>query len=81
MKIGFIGLGIMGKPISKNLLKVGYSLTVFDRNAVVLDELIAAGARIAQAAPCWRPKHRWSWIVMSIQASVSIYISKNWRMH
>ncbi|AJJ63957.1 NAD(P)-binding domain-containing protein [Yersinia aldovae] len=43
MKIAFIGLGITGKPISKHLLKVGYSLTVFDRNAVVLDELTAAG--------------------------------------
>ncbi|CRY79749.1 2-hydroxy-3-oxopropionate reductase [Yersinia intermedia] len=47
MKIGFIGLGIMGKPMSKNLLKAGYSLTVLDRNAAVLDELITAGARTA----------------------------------
>jgi 2-hydroxy-3-oxopropionate reductase len=28
MKVGFIGLGIMGKPMSKNLLKAGYSLVV-----------------------------------------------------
>jgi 2-hydroxy-3-oxopropionate reductase len=47
MKIGFIGLGIMGKPMSKNLLKAGYSLTVLDRNAAVLDKLITAGARTA----------------------------------
>lgn len=32
MKVGFIGLGIMGKPMSKNLLKAGYSLVVSDRN-------------------------------------------------
>lgn len=32
MKIGFIGLGIMGKPMSKNLLKAGYSLVVYDFN-------------------------------------------------
>ena len=32
MKVGFIGLGIMGKPMSKNLLKAGYSLVVADRN-------------------------------------------------
>ncbi|CNK80600.1 2-hydroxy-3-oxopropionate reductase [Yersinia proxima] len=44
MKIGFIGLGIMGKPMSKNLLKAGYSLTVLDRNAAILDELLSAGA-------------------------------------
>ncbi len=30
MKVGFIGLGIMGKPMSKNLLKAGYELVVFD---------------------------------------------------
>lgn len=32
MKIGFIGLGIMGKPMSKNLLKAGHSLVVFNRS-------------------------------------------------
>lgn len=32
IKVGFIGLGIMGKPMSKNLLKAGYSLVVSDRN-------------------------------------------------
>ncbi|ATM97506.1 putative 2-hydroxy-3-oxopropionate reductase [Yersinia frederiksenii] len=47
MKIGFIGLGIMGKPMSKNLLKAGYSLTVLDRNTAVLDELLSAGASVA----------------------------------
>ncbi|MGE4799524.1 2-hydroxy-3-oxopropionate reductase [Yersinia hibernica] len=45
MKIGFIGLGIMGKPMSQNLLKAGYSLIVLDRNAAALDELLSAGAR------------------------------------
>ena len=29
-KIGFIGLGIMGKPMAQNLLKAGYELTVYD---------------------------------------------------
>ncbi len=33
MKIGFIGLGIMGKPMSKNLVKAGYTLVVRDHNA------------------------------------------------
>ncbi len=31
MNIGFIGLGIMGRPMAKNLLKAGYALTVFDK--------------------------------------------------
>jgi len=47
MKIGFIGLGIMGKPMSKNLLKAGYELVVMGRNKAVLDEMSAAGAAIA----------------------------------
>jgi 2-hydroxy-3-oxopropionate reductase len=44
MNIGFIGLGIMGKPMAKNLLKAGYRLTVFDRNTDAVKEVVAAGA-------------------------------------
>lgn len=44
MKIGFIGLGIMGKPMAKNLLKKGYELAVFDLNTPNVDEVVAAGA-------------------------------------
>jgi 2-hydroxy-3-oxopropionate reductase len=47
MKIGFIGLGIMGKPMSKNLLKNGYELVIMDKNTAVLDEVAALGAEIA----------------------------------
>ena len=43
--IGFIGLGIMGCPMAKNLLKKGYSLTVFDIVPEKVDELVAAGAK------------------------------------
>lgn len=50
MKVGFIGLGIMGKPMSKNLLAAGYSLVVLDRNADAVAELTAAGA-VAAATP------------------------------
>ncbi|MCX8617563.1 2-hydroxy-3-oxopropionate reductase [Gilliamella sp. B2923] len=50
MKIGFIGLGIMGKPMSKNLLKAGYSLVVCDKNQASVDELIKAGAQSATNA-------------------------------
>ncbi|MGQ7094001.1 NAD(P)-binding domain-containing protein, partial [Escherichia coli] len=42
MKVGFIGLGIMGKPMSKNLLKAGYSLVVADRNPEAIADVIAA---------------------------------------
>lgn len=47
MKIGFIGLGIMGKPMSKNLLKAGYDLVVMDKNLAAVDEVVAAGAKAA----------------------------------
>jgi 2-hydroxy-3-oxopropionate reductase len=43
-KIGFIGLGIMGKPMSKNLLKAGHSLVVYDIIPAPVEELVAAGA-------------------------------------
>jgi 2-hydroxy-3-oxopropionate reductase len=43
-KIGFVGLGIMGKPMSKNLLKAGYSLVVYDIVAAALEEVVGAGA-------------------------------------
>lgn len=43
-KIGFIGLGIMGKPMSKNLLKAGYKLIVHDLNQSAVDELVSLGA-------------------------------------
>jgi 2-hydroxy-3-oxopropionate reductase len=47
MKIGFIGLGIMGKPMSKNLIKAKYELIVMDKNAEVTKELGSLGATIA----------------------------------
>ena len=43
-KIGFIGLGIMGKPMSRNLLKAGYPLLVYDIVPAVLEEIVRAGA-------------------------------------
>jgi 2-hydroxy-3-oxopropionate reductase len=45
--IGFIGLGIMGKPMSKNLLKAGYPLVVHSRSRGPVDEVVKAGARAA----------------------------------
>jgi len=44
-KIGFIGLGIMGKPMAQNLIKAGYELTVYDTVAERMNDLIKAGAR------------------------------------
>ncbi|HRU32303.1 MAG TPA: 2-hydroxy-3-oxopropionate reductase [bacterium] len=44
MKIGFIGLGIMGKPMAKNLMRAGYSLIVYDINKEPVKELMSLGA-------------------------------------
>ena len=43
-KIGYIGLGIMGKSIARNILKAGYPLVVLDRNRQPMDDLVKAGA-------------------------------------
>ena len=45
MAIGFIGLGIMGKPMAKNLLGAGYELKVYDINTSAVEEVAAAGAK------------------------------------
>ena len=47
MKIGWIGLGIMGKPMAKNLLKAGYELWVNNRSQGPMEELAACGAHAA----------------------------------
>jgi 2-hydroxy-3-oxopropionate reductase len=44
-KIGFIGLGIMGSPMSKNLIKAGYSLTVYDIVPEAMKNVVKAGAQ------------------------------------
>jgi len=43
-RIGFIGLGVMGKPMAKHLLAAGFPLTVHSRSPGPVDELVAAGA-------------------------------------
>lgn len=45
--LGFIGLGIMGRPMAHNLLETGYVLTVHNRSQPGMDELVAAGAKEA----------------------------------
>jgi len=50
MKIGFIGLGAMGKGIAKTLLAAGHQLVVWNRSRAAVDELVAAGATAADSA-------------------------------
>ena len=48
--IGFIGLGIMGKPMARNLLKAGYPLVVHNRSRTAVDELSKEGAQFAASS-------------------------------
>ena len=47
--IGFIGLGLMGRPMAKNLLKAGYPLVVQSRSQPPVDDLVASGATRASS--------------------------------
>ena len=49
-KIGFIGLGIMGKPMVKNLLKAGHEVVVYDVVPAGVQEVVAAGAKAAASS-------------------------------
>jgi 2-hydroxy-3-oxopropionate reductase len=48
-KIGFIGLGLMGRPMAANLLKAGHSVVVWNRTVSRADELMKAGAKLAKS--------------------------------
>ena len=49
-KVGFVGLGIMGRPMAKNLLKAGVELLVSDLNKEAVADVVAAGAKEASYA-------------------------------
>ena len=49
-QVGFVGLGIMGRPMARNLLKAGYSVTVFDIVGTAVEDLATDGARAASTA-------------------------------
>ena len=50
MKVGFIGLGIMGRPMAKNVRKAGYDLIVNTLEQKTIDEFVALGAESAKSA-------------------------------
>ncbi len=49
-QIGFVGLGIMGKPMARNLVQAGYELTVYDIVGEAIEELATAGAKAASSS-------------------------------
>jgi 2-hydroxy-3-oxopropionate reductase len=48
-QLGFIGVGVMGRPMARRLLQHGHSLVIYDKDQAALDELAALGARIAES--------------------------------
>ena len=62
-KIGFIGLGIMGRPMAKNLLKAGHPLVVHDLNRAAVAEMVALGAEEA-SSPATVAEGVWQIITM-----------------
>jgi 3-hydroxyisobutyrate dehydrogenase-like beta-hydroxyacid dehydrogenase len=63
LRVGFIGLGLMGEPMSCNVLKKGFPLTVFDVRPEAIQKLVAAGAK---AAACPREVAEQTDVVLSI---------------
>ncbi len=49
LKVGYIGLGLMGKSIARNILKAGFPLVVHNRSRAAVDELVAEGAKAASS--------------------------------
>ena len=69
-KLGFIGIGIMGKPMAKNLIDAGYPLVVYDINHKALEEMVDYNAKSASSCkevvsqgilslPCYLTRQRW----------------------
>ncbi len=50
LKVGYIGLGLMGKSIAHNILKAGFPLVVHNRSHAAVEELVAVGA-VAASTP------------------------------
>ena len=48
-KVGFIGIGVMGKPMARNLVKAGFPLTIYDLVEEPVKELVALGAAVAKS--------------------------------
>ena len=49
LKVGYIGLGLMGKSIARNILKAGFPVLVHNRSRAVVDELVGEGATVANS--------------------------------
>jgi 3-hydroxyisobutyrate dehydrogenase-like beta-hydroxyacid dehydrogenase len=76
--VGFIGLGIMGQPMAANLLKAGYSVTVYNRNSQKAEALAKAGASIARSPAEAAQKADFVYTIVSDSAAVEeVALGKN----
>jgi 2-hydroxy-3-oxopropionate reductase len=49
LKVGYIGLGLMGKPIARNILRAGFPVVIHNRSHAAVDELVSEGAQAASS--------------------------------
>lgn len=78
MKIGFIGTGVMGKAIVKNLMQAGHDLTVYNRTKAKTDELVAAGATWADSPQAVAQNNQVIFSMVGFPADVSqVYYGEN----
>lgn len=63
MKVGFLGLGIMGRPMAKNLVKAGHDVMVFDFKQEAIDDLVSCGAK---AGKCGRDLAEFADVVITM---------------
>ena len=49
-RIGFIGLGLMGKPMTRNLMKAGFPVTIYARHPEKVQDLVAEGAQLVSSS-------------------------------
>ena len=77
MKVGFIGLGIMGRPMAKNMLKAGVELLVSDLSKEAVADVVAAGAKEASYAEIGEQCERIIIMVPSGAISKSILFGEN----
>jgi len=62
-RVGFVGLGIMGRPMARNLMRAGHELVVHSRSRGPVDELVGEGAEAAES-PREVAEHCWATITM-----------------
>jgi len=75
-RVGFIGLGKMGRPMARNLLKVGFSLTVYDRAEEPVQELVQLGAQAASSSEKVAERSEVVWIMVPHQAVEEVVLGE-----